>query len=127
MTHLFHDGSLVADRLLQLLVQPPDAPPRLVFAGSVNGEGAPEVQVARLAKDSTLARVMEMVEEAQAQKSPTQQLTERFERVFVPAVLAVDALPIIVPPLLGVPFSVSFLRNGVARGGLALRPVGAAG
>ena len=81
-----------------------------VFAGSVNGEGALEVQVTRLAKDSTLARVMEMVEEAQAQKSTTQQLTERFERVFVPAVLVVDALLIVVPPLFGVPFSVSFLR-----------------
>jgi len=81
-----------------------------VFAGSVNGEGALEVRVTRLAKDSTLARVMNMVEEAQAQKSPTQQLTEKFERVFVPIVLVADVLLIIVPPLFGVPFQVSFLR-----------------
>jgi len=85
-------------------------PGNQVFAGSVNGEGALEVQVTRLAKDSTLARVMQMVEEAQAQQSPTQQLTERFERVFVPVVLAVAVLLIIVPPLFGAPFSVSFLR-----------------
>ncbi|MGH2523936.1 MAG: heavy metal translocating P-type ATPase, partial [Anaerolineales bacterium] len=81
-----------------------------VFAGSINGEGALEVKVTRLAQDSTLARVMKMVEEAQTQKSPTQQLTERFERVFVPVVLVVDALLIVVPPLFGVPFRVSFLR-----------------
>ncbi len=81
-----------------------------VFAGSINGEGALEVRVARLARDSTLARVMKMVEEAQTQKSPTQQLTERFEHVFVPAVLIVDALLIAVPPLFGVPFQASFLR-----------------
>ncbi|MGH7462862.1 MAG: heavy metal translocating P-type ATPase, partial [Longimicrobiales bacterium] len=81
-----------------------------VFAGSINGEGALEVKVTRLAQDSTLARVMKMVEEAQTQKSPTQQLTERFERVFVPVVLVVDALLIVVPPLFGVPFQVSFLR-----------------
>jgi Cd2+/Zn2+-exporting ATPase len=81
-----------------------------VFAGSVNGEGALEVRVTRLAKDSTLARVMKMVEEAQAQKSPTQQLTEKFERVFVPAVLVADVLLIVVPPLFGVPFHESFLR-----------------
>ena len=81
-----------------------------VFAGSVNGEGALEVRVTRLAKDSTLARVMEMVELAQAQKSPTQQVTERFERVFVPLILVVDALLIVIPPLFGVPFSVSFMR-----------------
>lgn len=86
------------------------APGGRVFAGTVNGEGALEVRVTRLAKDSTLARVMQMVEEAQTQKSPTQQTVERFERVFVPAVLAVTLLIIVVPPLFGVPFQVSFLR-----------------
>jgi Cd2+/Zn2+-exporting ATPase len=86
------------------------APGDFVYAGSVNGAGALDVQVTRLAKDSTLARVMKLVEEAQNHKSPTQQTVERFSRVFVPAVLLATALLIFVPPLLGVPFSVSFLR-----------------
>jgi Cd2+/Zn2+-exporting ATPase len=86
------------------------APGDQVFASTVNGEGALEVKVTRLAKDSTLARVMKMVEEAQAQKSPTQQTVEKFERVFVPAVLILTALIIIVPPLFGFPFRESFLR-----------------
>lgn len=86
------------------------APGSLVFAGTINGEGGLEVQVTRLAKDSTLARVMKMVEEAQAQKSPTQQLTEKFERVFVPAVLIADLLLIAIPPFFGMPFRDSFLR-----------------
>ena len=86
------------------------APGDKVFAGTVNGEGALELQVTRLAKDSTLARVMKMVEEAQTQKSPTQQTVERFERVFVPAVLVLTALVVVVPPLFGVPFQTSFLR-----------------
>jgi Cd2+/Zn2+-exporting ATPase len=81
-----------------------------VFGGTVNGEGALEIKVTRLAKDSTLARVMKMVEEAQAQKSPTQQTVEKFERVFVPTVLSLTALVILVPPLFGFPFSESFLR-----------------
>ncbi len=81
-----------------------------VFAGSVNGEGALDVRVTRLAKDSTLARVMKLVEEAQTQKSPTQQTVEKFERVFVPVVLGITALVIVVPPLLGVPFQESFIR-----------------
>ena len=81
-----------------------------VYAGSVNGLGALEVRVTRLAKDSTLVRVMKLVEEAQSQKSPTQQTVERFSRVFVPGVLVTTALLIVVPPLFGVPFSVSFLR-----------------
>ncbi len=81
-----------------------------VFAGTVNGEGAMEVKVTRLAKDSTLSRVMKMVEEAQAQKSPTQQTMEKFERVFIPNVLILTALIIIVPPLFGYSFRDSFLR-----------------
>ncbi|HQV94349.1 MAG TPA: heavy metal translocating P-type ATPase [Anaerolineales bacterium] len=81
-----------------------------VFASTVNGEGALEVKVTRLAKDSTLARVMKMVEEAQAQKSPTQQTVEKFERVFVPTVLILTALVIVLPPLFGFPFRESFLR-----------------
>ena len=86
------------------------APGDPVFAGSVNGEGALEVRVGRLARDSTLARVMKLVEEAQTQQSPTQQSVEKFSRVFVPGVLAITALVIIVPPLFGVPFQLSFLR-----------------
>jgi Cd2+/Zn2+-exporting ATPase len=86
------------------------APGDKVFAGTVNGEGALEVRVSRLAKDSTLARVMKMVEEAQAQKSPTQQTVERLERVFVPSVLVLTVVVIIVPSLLGLPFRESFLR-----------------
>lgn len=81
-----------------------------VFAGTINGAGALEVRVIRPTSDSTLARVMKMVEEAQTQKSPTQQTVERFMRVFVPAVLIVTGLVIAVPPLFGVPFRVSFLR-----------------
>jgi Zn2+/Cd2+-exporting ATPase len=81
-----------------------------VFAGTVNGDGALEVKVTRLAKDNTLARVMQMVEEAQTQKTRTQQMTEKFTRWFVPAVLIGVALMIIVPPLLGGTFRESFLR-----------------
>ena len=64
----------------------------------------------RLAKDCTLARVMQMVEAAQAQKSPTQQTVERFERIFIPAMLTRALLVIFVPPLFGIPLRESFLR-----------------
>lgn len=81
-----------------------------VFAGTLNGAGTLEVQVTRLSKDSTLARVSQMVEKAQAGKSPTQSLTDRFMRWFVPVVLVADLLLILVPPLFGVPFTESFSR-----------------
>jgi Cd2+/Zn2+-exporting ATPase len=81
-----------------------------VFAGTVNGEGALEVEVSRLARDSTLARVIHMVEESQAQKSPTQQVIERFMAWFVPTVLVGAALLVAIPPLFGIPFRESFIR-----------------
>ena len=81
-----------------------------VFAGSVNGEGALEVKVTRLAKDSTLSRVMQLVEEAQGQKTRTQRMTERFTGWFVPGVLLGALLLIVVPSLFGARFRDSFLR-----------------
>ena len=77
------------------------APGDPVFAGSVNGEGALVIDVTVAVGDRTLDRVIKLVSEAQTQKAPTQQFTERFARVFVPAVLVGDALLIVVPPLLG--------------------------
>ena len=83
-----------------------------VFAGCVNGAGVVEVEVTKLAGDTTLARVIRMVEEAQTQKSPTQRFTERFERVFVPLVLIGVVAMIAAPPLLGwFTFRDAFLRG----------------
>lgn len=72
-----------------------------VYAGTVNGDGAMEVATTRGAGDRTLDRVIKLVEEAQTQKAPTQRFTERFERLFVPAVLIADLLLIVVPALFG--------------------------
>ena len=88
------------------------APGDEVFAGTVNGEGALFITTTRAAGDRTLDRVIKLVEEAQTQKAPTQQFTERFERVFVPAVLVADLLLIVLPPLLGFwDWSTSFYRG----------------
>ena len=67
-----------------------EAIPRLhrVFSGTLNGAGAIDVRVVRAASDSTIARVIQMVADAETQVSPTQQLTRRIVSVFVPAVLA---------------------------------------
>lgn len=81
-----------------------------VFAGTINGDGTLEVEVTRLATESTLAQVIAMVAEAETQKSPTQRFTERFEQYFVPAVLATAGLVIIVPPLAGVSLTTAVYR-----------------
>ena len=72
-----------------------------VFAGSINGDGALEIEVAKLSKDSTMSRVIKMVEEAQSQKSPTQSFTDKFEKIFVPIVLIIVVIAAVAPPLLG--------------------------
>ncbi|WP_231847962.1 heavy metal translocating P-type ATPase [Gemmatimonas aurantiaca] len=87
------------------------APGDPMFAGSVNGEGALLIDVTVAIGDRTLDRVIKLVSEAQTQKAPTQQFTERFARVFVPLVLIGDVLLIVVPPLLGLlSWSESFAR-----------------
>ena len=72
-----------------------------VFAGTINGDGALEVEVTKLSSDSTISRVLKMVEEAQSQKSPSQTFTDKFEKILVPCVLVVALLAAIVPPLSG--------------------------
>ncbi|MCP9198570.1 heavy metal translocating P-type ATPase [Gramella sp. GC03-9] len=59
-----------------------------VFAGTINGNNAIEVRVIKESHDSTLNRLIKMVQEAQEMKSPTQLLTDKFEKYYVPAVLA---------------------------------------
>ena len=72
-----------------------------VFAGTINGEGLLVARVSKASSDSTLAKIVKMVNEAQATKSPTQLFAEVFERRYVPVVLVTSALLIFVPPLLG--------------------------
>lgn len=76
-----------------------------VFAGTINGTGVLEVVVSRLASESTLARVAQLVASAQTQPSPTQRFTDRFERIFVPSVLGFVGLLFCAPLVTGEPFA----------------------
>lgn len=73
----------------------------MVYAGSLNEQGALEVRVTRTSDDSTLARIVHMVEEAQSLKAPVQTFVERFARIYTPAVFGVAILMSLLPPLLG--------------------------
>lgn len=81
-----------------------------VFAGTINQSGALEVQVTRLSTESTLSRVVRMVNEAETQKSPTQLFTDRFERIFVPSILVFVGLLLLAWVVVDEPFSRSFYR-----------------
>ncbi|MGD2177410.1 MAG: heavy metal translocating P-type ATPase [Anaerolineae bacterium] len=84
-----------------------------VFAGSVNGEGALEIEVTHRAEDNTISRVIDMVEEAQAQKAPSQRWVDVFARYYTPAVVGLAVLIAAVPPLL---FGQPFLEPGAGAG-----------
>ncbi len=81
-----------------------------VFAGTLNGAGALEVRVIKRAQDTTLAKIVQMVEEARSEKSPTQRFIETFEERYAWGVVIATLLLIIVPTLLGEDFPTSFYR-----------------
>ena len=83
-----------------------------VYAGTVNGHGALEIEVTKTATDSTLAKIMHLIEEAQAQKAPSQQFVDVFSRYYTPAVLAAALGVMVIPWLfLGEPFSTWFYKG----------------
>lgn len=70
-----------------------------VYAGSINGDGTLTVEATKEAQDTTLARIIRMVEEAHARRAPSEQWVERFARVYTPAVMILAMLVFVVPPL----------------------------
>lgn len=71
-----------------------------VFAGTLNTYGYLEVEVTRLVEDSTISRIIQMVEEAQARRAPSQVFVERFAAAYTPAVMALAAAVALLPPLI---------------------------
>jgi len=70
-----------------------------VYAGTINGDGTLTVEATKVAADTTLARIIRMVEEAHARRAPSEQWVERFARIYTPAVMVLALLIFVVPPL----------------------------
>jgi Cd2+/Zn2+-exporting ATPase len=81
---------------LPVLKQPGDQ----VFAGTINGDGAIEVECTKPASGTTLAHIIKMVGEAQSRRAPSEQWVEKFAAVYTPAVMALAVVVLVVPPLL---------------------------
>ena len=70
-----------------------------VFAGTINGEGSLEIEVSKAAGDTTLAKIIRLVEQAQAQKAPTQRFVDAFARYYTPGVTVAALLIFLGSPL----------------------------
>ena len=80
-------------------------PEDTVFAGTMNVQGYLEIKVEKASKDSTFARIIALIEEAQASRAPTQAFIDRFARYYTPAVVVISVLIATVPTLVfGLPF-----------------------
>jgi len=85
-----------------------------VYAGAINEEGYLEVTVTSTAGDSTLSRIIEMVQGAQAKKTDTEQFVDRFSGYYTPAVVVLAILTAAIPPLvIADPVSVAVAGYGV--------------
>src|SRR5690606_20291317 len=70
-----------------------------LFAGSINQSATLDYEATALADDSTLARIIRAVEQAQSSRAPTQRFVDRFSRVYTPLVVAVALAVALLPPL----------------------------
>jgi Cd2+/Zn2+-exporting ATPase len=82
-----------------------------IFAGTVNGEGALEVESSKPAGETTLAHIIRMVGEAQSRRAPSEQWVEKFAQVYTPVVMGLALAFFVLPPLVvGGPWSEWFYR-----------------
>ncbi|MEF2968975.1 cation-translocating P-type ATPase [Paenibacillus sp. M1] len=92
----------------------PKQPGASVFGGSINADGLLKIHIDKAYEDSSLAKIMHLVQEAQDTKTPTELFIDKFARYYTPAIMLIAVLIVLVPPLLfGQPW-MKWLYEGLA-------------
>ncbi|PEK39738.1 heavy metal translocating P-type ATPase [Bacillus pseudomycoides] len=84
-----------------------------VYAGTINEEGSLEITVTKLVEDTTLSRIIHLVEEAQEKKAPTEAFVDRFAKIYTPIVFLLAISVMILPPLLGMGTWMDWIYRGL--------------
>ncbi|MDH7507822.1 MAG: cation-translocating P-type ATPase [Methanomassiliicoccales archaeon] len=83
-----------------------------VFAGTLNTSGYLEIEAAKKFRDTVISRIVQLVEEAESEKAPTERFIDRFAKYYTPFIVLVAVLTVVIPPLLfREPFEVWFYRG----------------
>jgi Cd2+/Zn2+-exporting ATPase len=72
-----------------------------VYAGTINENGSLEIKVTKLVEDTTISKIIHMVEEAQEQKAPTEAFVDKFASIYTPIVFILAVAIMVLPPLIG--------------------------
>lgn len=86
-------------------------PGEKVFGGSINNEGVLKVKILKSYEDSSLAKILHLVEEAQETKTPTEQFINKFAKYYTPIIMVIAAIVMVVPPLFGDDWGASFYQG----------------